>query len=346
MPEEVLVTTSDEVQRAVDSLAAALGQSVLVEDHQQRPVWWCTRGPVDPTRIRTILLRRVEPAAAALVPRYRLRRATAPVRTAADPAADMWARWAVPVRHEGTFLGLLWVLDPEQQIGEEDLQPAVDCADLAATVMFSSRRSAESLWLLRDELLARLIAGPDEEAVHELARLEQVPHDALVQVEAPAVTGGWRLPDDMSAHVVTRGPRPAASGAPLPLLHLGRAVDRACATRRAVAAGAELDPATWDELGAWRLVVHAPLDLAPEDVHPAVTVLATETRADLLATARAVVDHGGDIAVAARVLHVHRTTLYYRLERIKELSGVDLQDGHERARLQLAMWLAAYRAVG
>lgn len=339
------MTTSDEVQRAVDELTAMLGQSVLIEDHEQRPVWWCTRGPVDATRMRTILHRQVAPRAAAIVPRYKLRQADRPVRTAADPAAEMWTRWAVPVRHEGVPLGLLWVLDPDEQITEEDLQPALDCAQLAASVLVRSRRSAESIRLLREELVARLIAGPDEEAVRELARLEQLPHDALVQVEAPAVTGGWRLPDDMSGHVVSRRPREASSGAPLPLVQLGEAVRRAGVTRRAVAAGADLHPPTWDNLRAWRLVVSAPEDLNPQALHPAVAVLQAQDRGDLLATARAIVDNGGDVASAAAALHVHRTTLYYRVERIKELTGVDLQDGRERTHLQMALWLAAYRAL-
>ena len=62
-----------------------------------------------------------------------------------------------------------------------------------------------------------------------------------------------------------------------------------------------------------------------------------------MATARAVLDLGGDVAAAAEALRVHRTTLYYRLDRIQELTGVDLRAGHGRTDLQLALWLAAYR---
>lgn len=338
------MTTSDDVQAAVDELTAALGQSVLIEDQDQHPVWWCTKGPVDPTRMRTILHREVKPPAAAVVPKFKLRRATGPVHTPAVPEAEMWARWAVPVRHQGHFLGLLWILDPQESLRESDLRPALDCAELAGAVLAQRRNSAESIRLLRDQLIDRLLHGPDDEAVRELARIEQVPHDALVQVEAPAATGGWGLPGDMSAHIVARGPRPATSGAPLPLGRLGQAVRRAEATRRAIAAGARPDPPTWDGLGAWRLVVAAPDDLATESIHPAAAVLGAHNRGDLLATARVIADNGGDVAAAAAQLHVHRTTLYYRVDRIKELTGVDLQDGRARTNLQLALWLAAYRA--
>jgi transcriptional regulator with GAF, ATPase, and Fis domain len=338
------MSTSSEVQAAVDRLTAQLGRSVLIEDHEQRPVWWCTRGPVDPTRMRTILHRHVEPAAAAIVKKYRLDRATSPVHTPAMPEAEMWSRWCVPVRHEGHFLGLMWILDQNESLTEQDLQPAIDCAALAAAVLAKSRQTAESIRLVRDELMARLLRGPDEEAVRELARLQQVPHDALIQVDAPASPGGWPLPNDMSAHVLSRGTRVATSGAALPLISLSEAVRRAAATRRAIAAGARLERATWDGLGAWRLVVEAPDSVTVESVYPRAAILAEQSRGDLLITARAVVDNGGDITVAAQELHVHRTTLYHRLDRIKEITGTDMQDGLSRTHLQLALWLAAYRA--
>jgi hypothetical protein len=339
------MTTPAEVQTAVDQLAASLNRSVLIEDHNQRPVWWCTRGAVDPTRMKTILNRRVDPGAAAVVGQYRLAHATAPVRTPAMPEVEMWSRWCMPVRHDGRLLGYLWVLDREETLGEDDVQPVVDCAELAGSVLAKTRQTAEKFQLIRDELIARLLREPDEDAVRELARLEQVPHDALVQVDAPATRGGWTMPDDMSAHIVGHRPRVATSGAPLQLVSLGEAARRAAATRRAVAAGARPDPVSWDGLGAWRLVVDAPDDLTAEAVHPAAAILAAQPREDLLATARVVVDLGGDVATAAQELHVHRTTLYYRLERIQELTGVDMHDGLTRTHLQLALWLAAYRSV-
>jgi PucR C-terminal helix-turn-helix domain len=338
------VSTAPEVQAAVDRLAVLLSRSVLIEDHLQRPVWWSTRGPVDPTRMKTILHRHVDPGAAAIVKRFRLDRATSPVRTPNMPEVEMWSRWAVPVRHDGRFLGLMWILDQDETMGEDELRPAIDCAELAGSVLAQTRQTAESVQLLRDELIARLMDGPDDEAVRELARLQQVPHDALVQVEAPAQPGGWPLPDDMSVHVVSRGARVATSGSPQPLISLGEAVRRASATRRAIAAGARLDPPTWDSLGAWRLVVEAPDTVTVESVHPAAAILAAEPRSDLLVTARLLVDNGGDVAAAAQELHVHRTTLYYRVQRIRDLTGVDIYDGLSRTRLQIALWLAAYRA--
>src|SRR3954452_19870523 len=283
------MTTADDVQIAVDALADSLGRSVLIEDVAQHPVWWSTRGKVDPTRMKTILHREVAPGAAAVVDTFRLAKATAPVRTPAMPEVDMWSRWCMPVRHEGKLRGYLWVLDPEETLHEDELQGLVDCAHLAGSVLTATLDSAERIRLIRDELLARLVAGPDQDAVPELARLQPVPHDAEIQVEAPAAAGGWTLGGDLSVHVTGTRRRLATSGAPLPLVELGEAVRRAVATRRVLRAGAKSHPPTWDNLGAWRLIADPPESVTVEAIHPAVPLLAEHGKSDLLTTARVVV---------------------------------------------------------
>lgn len=87
----------------------------------------------------------------------------------------------------------------------------------------------------------------------------------------------------------------------------------------------------------------APSELSVADVHPGAEVLLRQPRPDLLSTARAVLDRGGNVTQAAAELHIHRTTLYYRLERIEALTGVNLKDGPGRDDLHLALRLAAYR---
>ena len=188
---------SAEVQVAVDRLAATLDLSVLIEDRRQRPVWWSTRGPVDQTRTSTILDRHVDRQAADVVRELRLDRADCPVRTPAMPERGMWARWCVPARHDEHLVGFLWVLDPDNLITDEHLALLQECADLAAA---DQRRR-------REELIGILLSRSDSDAAAELARLEHLPHDVRVQVEAPAKAGGWVLPEGISAQVVTRRPR-------------------------------------------------------------------------------------------------------------------------------------------
>ena len=335
----------EDVQLAVDRLAARLDLSVLVEDRRQRPVWWSTRGPVDGTRVRTILNRRVDTAVAKAVKTFDLAHAVAPVRTPGIASLEMWARWCMPVHTGEELLGLLWVLDPDDRVTTRDFPAIVECAEQAAEVLARAAVSQRDVARRRDQLVRRLLDGPEVEAARDLIRLERLTADAKVQVDAAPRRGGWALPDGLRAHVAGPHPHPATSGTPVPLIDLAEAVRRTRVTQAVVRAGAELDPVSWDALGAWRLVVEAPDDLVVTAIHPAAETLASLPRPDLLVTARTVLDLGGDVAAAAEQLHVHRTTLYYRLDRIAELTGVDLRLGRSRTDLQLALWLHAYRAA-
>jgi DNA-binding PucR family transcriptional regulator len=58
-----------------------------------------------------------------------------------------------------------------------------------------------------------------------------------------------------------------------------------------------------------------------------------------VATLRAYLDHFGDVPAAAAALHVHPNTFRYRLRRLVDVSGLDLDDPIERlvAHLQLTI---------
>jgi hypothetical protein len=337
------MTDPSGLQAVVDALAADLGCPVLIEDAQHQPLWWSTQEAPDEVRMRTIMQRMVAPEARAMVRRLQLARATRPVRTPEIAEIGMRERWCAPIRSGGTHLGYLWVEDDDGHVGEDQLPRLAECADLAADVLARGRSTYEDLTRQRSALIDRLLRGPDDQAARELAALEHLAHDATVVVRAPAQAGGWKLPGGMSAHVWRPRAAPAASGRALPLVELREAVRRAACTRRALAAGARLQRPSWDALGVWRLVVEAPESLSVSEIHPGAEVLASAPRTDLMATARVILDLGGDVAAAAEALRVHRTTLYYRLDRIQELTGVDLRAGAGRTDLQLALWLAAYR---
>jgi len=60
----------------------------------------------------------------------------------------------------------------------------------------------------------------------------------------------------------------------------------------------------------------------------------------LVDTLRAYLDAFGDVAVAAQRLNVHPNTLRYRIERLREIPGLDLSDAEQRLTLQLQLrWL-------
>jgi len=61
---------------------------------------------------------------------------------------------------------------------------------------------------------------------------------------------------------------------------------------------------------------------------------------EYLSSLRAFFDAGGDLTAAARTLYVHRNTLKYRLTRMRDAFGVDVEDPSQRlvAELQLAVF--------
>lgn len=335
-----------EMQQLVDALAVRLGCAVLVEDARHGPLWWSAQGKVDGTRMRSILQREPPPAAAALVSRLGLANAEGPVRTPAVPEADMAERWCVPVREGRRLLGYLWVVDADGKVPESALGPVVDCAHSAAEAMARAQPSGERRDRRRTTLLTRLRTERDHAALRELLDLEDLPDDVAVVVDSPAEAGGWPLPDGTAVHVAPASGVVHTSGAPVPLIDLGLAARRAAATRQALRAGARLPAPSWDALGLWHLIVAAPDSLLPGQIHPGVDVLLAQRRPDLLVTARCVLDNGGDVAISAEELHIHRTTLYYRLDRIEALTGVNIRLPSGRDDLHLALLLAAYRAAG
>lgn len=333
------------MQHAVEQLAAALGLPVLVEDDHFQPLWWSAQDSVDGHRLRSILQRSIHPAAVAMVRRLKLATAAGPVRTPAVPEAELMPRWCVPVRHGSTLFGYLWVLDVDGVLTADDLAPASACAALAAAHLAQTTERADQVEHRLAELLQRLAAGADAEAAYELVDLQRLDPDPRVIVQSPAQPGGWAVGDDLSAHVVAANHAGGTSGAPLPLTDLSVAVYRARATSQVLRTGARLEPPSWDGLGSWHLIIAAAPELEPSDIHPAVDRLAELPRTDLVTTARTTLELGGDVAAAAEVLHIHRTTLYYRLDRIADLTGVDVRTSPDRLDLQLALRLAAYRAA-
>jgi len=60
---------------------------------------------------------------------------------------------------------------------------------------------------------------------------------------------------------------------------------------------------------------------------------------ELVRTLQVLFDENTNISQTARALYVHRNTLNYRLQRIAEISGYDLNDAETRLTLQLALRL-------
>ena len=99
---------------------------------------------------------------------------------------------------------------------------------------------------------------------------------------------------------------------------------------------AALDPALpaevgWAGLGPYRILVGL------TRAHGETVLAALDGTPGLVRTLEIYLDFGGNAQKTAARLHIHRTTLYYRLGRIAEVLGMDLDDGLTRLELHLAL---------
>lgn len=127
------------------------------------------------------------------------------------------------------------------------------------------------------------------------------------------------------------------------LAEVGRSFARARdAWRVGCATGTPGRVLAWAELGLDRLLVRLPLDeLTLEDLPLSVRrLLEAGLGDDMLATLEAYLALGGDAAATARALHIHRSTLYYRLDRIRVVGDLDLTDGVLRRELHTGLRIA------
>ncbi|MFF2100841.1 PucR family transcriptional regulator [Streptomyces sp. NPDC058202] len=133
------------------------------------------------------------------------------------------------------------------------------------------------------------------------------------------------------------GGRAAAgvSGARVGLGELGGAWQEAASAARAALAEPRLGPvAEWGAIGPYRLLTALP----PESAHdPVVQALLAPAHRELARTAEVFLDLAGQAGRTAAELGIHRQTLYYRLSRVEQLTGLDLDDGEDRLLLHMAL---------
>ncbi|MFJ9583482.1 PucR family transcriptional regulator [Streptomyces acidicola] len=146
----------------------------------------------------------------------------------------------------------------------------------------------------------------------------------------PARTAAARLLERAGAKAAA-----GVAGARSGLAELGTAWQEASGAARAALAEPRLGPvAEWSTIGPYRLLTTLP----PEAVQdPSVRGLLTATHRELARTAEVFLDCAGQAGRTAAELGIHRQTLYYRLSRVEQLTGLDLDDGEDRLLLHMAL---------
>lgn len=92
--------------------------------------------------------------------------------------------------------------------------------------------------------------------------------------------------------------------------------------------------ARWAEIGPYRMLAALPPERAQD---PAVRTLLDPAHTELARTAEVFLDCAGQAGRTAAALGIHRQTLYYRLSRVEQLTGLTLSEGEDRLLLHMAL---------
>ncbi|MDA3647865.1 helix-turn-helix domain-containing protein [Saccharopolyspora indica] len=103
------------------------------------------------------------------------------------------------------------------------------------------------------------------------------------------------------------------------------------------------DVVLWEELGVYATLLEIPEDrLTPLLLPAALTrLIANDPHGRLVRTLAVYLDNAGSGPDAAAALHIHRTSLYYRLHQIEQITGLSLSNGDDRLALHLGVRLMA-----
>ena len=171
-----------------------------------------------------------------------------------------------------------------------------------------------------------LCTVPWREAGHCLAVLVRL---RSADVLTPATSVAARLLERAS------GAAAGVAAGRVGLAELGALWQEAAASARAALAEPRLGPvAQWASIGPFRLLTAVPAETAHD---PAVRALLSPAHRELARTAEVYLDRAGQAGRTAAELGIHRQTLYYRLARVEQLTGLDLDDGEDRLLLHMAL---------
>ncbi|MFZ1926556.1 MAG: helix-turn-helix domain-containing protein, partial [Solirubrobacteraceae bacterium] len=131
---------------------------------------------------------------------------------------------------------------------------------------------------------------------------------------------------------------------------LPRAAGEALLAANVAEGGSQEGVLAFEQTGAYRLLLSAmsenPSELQrfyAETVEPLVAY-DEQYETDLLQTLETFLEADGNVAGTAQRLFTHRHTVYYRLERVRELTGLDVSSSDGREKLSLG--LKAMRVLG
>ncbi|MFF7362688.1 helix-turn-helix domain-containing protein [Streptomyces sp. NPDC008125] len=193
-----------------------------------------------------------------------------------------------------------------------------------------------SPWTAEDTPSARTVPSAAALTVVASPRADTLCLAALVRLRSPDAPGPANTAAD---RLRAEAGGAATAGVAVPrrgLAELADAWHEAVSAARAAAAEPRYGPvAPWSGIGPYRLLTALPR--TPSGPDPSVTALLVPAHAELARTAETFLDLAGQASRTAAELGIHRQTLYYRLSRVQQLTGLDLGDGEDRLLLHMAL---------
>ncbi len=364
-----------------DTISALLDAPVTIEDATSRVLAY-SRGQtdVDAARMSTIVGRRVPREVRehfrSLGVFKRLAHSDEPFLIPAG-ANDVRARYVVPVRAGGEWLGSIWAV-VDGPASQDRLRKLPAATELVALSLLRLRAQTELHHQVQLDQVRRVLRGSTTEQPRWLDdgpwRVAALEGPADLDSEARREVWvalcrrhGWRqslvVDLDNSVYVILRGPRGAGSLSWF--ADLVRAKGQNIPGSRLVVGSeagtiGEVHQSRSDaaELLALRLPDARGPVVAFDDEWPAIVLdravrgqvdrpfasplagllsSAGNAKTDWSSTLEAVIDYWGEPQKAARHLGVHANTIRYRLARLAEQSPVNLEDPHERLALRLEL---------
>lgn len=396
------MVSSVDLQELVNGLAARLGRSVAIDDHQIKLIVSSRHfGDEDPVRVQSVMGRGIGAELVSRLAPFGLSQLQEPTRLPAIDEVGLSARWCFPIRWSGVLMGFLWLID-DDALSDADRAAAAELAEGAGIILYRldaafERRQADQNAIMRDLLSreravrAAAIAEIDEEGMLSdtrrirVATLSFETAAAAESLEAVLLGTSRELlstsptrsllcqvrPRGLTVLLASSGGSDASEGASetAELERVAAELEREAGTRLIVGVGGRHDSlfgartsydqartaarvattlpafgpvARWENLGVYAMLGRLdPQDLGLSNYPPSLLQLAASRGArQLLETAEAYLDLAGDAQRTSNELHIHRATLYQRLARIQELSGLDMRRGSDRLTLHLGIKLA------
>lgn len=358
-----------------DRFSTLLAAPVTIEDATSRVVAYSTgQDDVDDARMSTIVGRQVPRQVRdhfrALGVFRRLATSDAPVFIPAG-AGDVKARYVVPVRAGGEWLGSIWAVK-DAPASDEQAKELDAAAELVALCLLRVRAQSElnhqlqldqirsvlrgdasvrPSWLNDGPARVAILTGPLSDAAadarcqlwHSLTRRRGWQRPLIADVdgrvyavvqEAGTGVGTWSWLQAQVLEAAERNPSvTVTAGGPAVELQQSRQIaDELMELSSRPAGPVVAIESAWADL----VVARAVQGLAGKAfVSPLTALIDADHGGDLVETLGAVIDHWGEPRRAASALGVHPNTVRYRLGRLAERHPLDLADPTVRLALRL-----------